>query len=69
MKKALIFGVTGQDGYYLSKLLIKKAILFMELEDENSIVENLRIDEIFLIKQKIVICTMEMLLTLYLLTI
>src|SRR5210317_948270 len=23
-KKAIIFGVTGQDGYYLTKLLIKK---------------------------------------------
>ena len=26
MKKALIFGVTGQDGSYLSELLLKKKI-------------------------------------------
>ena len=32
MKKkiALIFGVTGQDGAYLSKFLLKKDTLFME---------------------------------------
>ena len=29
-KKALIFGVTGQDGSYLSELLLKKITLFME---------------------------------------
>ena len=29
MKNALIFGVTGQDGAYLSKFLLKKNILFM----------------------------------------
>ena len=29
-KTALIFGVTGQDGAYLSKLLLKKIMLFTE---------------------------------------
>ena len=29
--KALITGVTGQDGYYLSKLLLEKAMRFMDL--------------------------------------
>ena len=33
-KVALITGVTGQDGAYLSKFLIKKGILFMELLEE-----------------------------------
>ena len=35
MKKALIFGVTGQDGAYLSKFLLnKKNILFTVLKGE-----------------------------------
>lgn len=29
MKKALIFGITGQDGILLSKILKKKNIMFM----------------------------------------
>ena len=29
MKKALITGITGQDGYYLSKLLLEKGIKYM----------------------------------------
>ena len=33
-KKALIFGVTGQDGSYLAELLIKKNTKFMELLEE-----------------------------------
>ena len=37
MKKkiALIFGVTGQDGAYLSKLLLKKKYKFMELREDH----------------------------------
>ena len=31
MKKAFITGITGQDGYYLSKLLLEKTMKFMEL--------------------------------------
>ena len=30
MKKALILGVTGQDGSYISEFLIKKNILFLD---------------------------------------
>ena len=33
-KIALIFGVTGQDGSYLSRFLLKKIILSMELNEE-----------------------------------
>ena len=34
MKKAFITGITGQDGYYLTKLLLEKTMRFMEqLED------------------------------------
>jgi len=31
--KALITGITGQDGSYLSDFLIKKAMRFMELKE------------------------------------
>ena len=31
MKKAFVTGVTGQDGYYLSKFYWKKTMKFMEL--------------------------------------
>ena len=36
MKKkiAIIFGVTGQDGYYLTKLLIKKIISSMASKED-----------------------------------
>ena len=35
MKKALIFGITGQDGSYLAEFLLKKITLFMVfLEDQ-----------------------------------
>ena len=30
MKKALITGITGQDGAYLAKFLLKKNIKFLE---------------------------------------
>ena len=33
-KVALIFGITGQDGSYLSDFLLKKNILCMELKDD-----------------------------------
>jgi len=52
MKIALIFGVTGQDGYYLSKFLIKKGYFVHGVRRRNSIVENSRIDEIFFNKIK-----------------
>ena len=34
MKKALIFGITGQDGAYLTELLLKKNIKFLELKED-----------------------------------
>ena len=34
MKKALITGITGQDGYYLTKLLLKKVIKYLGLKEE-----------------------------------
>ena len=35
-KKALIFGISGQDGSYLAKLLIQKTILYLEPQDRKS---------------------------------
>ena len=35
MKKAIITGITGQDGSYLAEFLLKKIMLFMELRDEH----------------------------------
>ena len=48
MKKiALIFGVTGQDGAYLSKLLLKKYIVH-GVKRRNSTLNSFRIDDIYL---------------------
>ena len=33
-KVALIFGITGQDGSYLSEFLLKKNILYTELKED-----------------------------------
>jgi GDP-D-mannose dehydratase len=33
-KKAIIFGITGQDGSYLAEFLLKKIILFMVLKED-----------------------------------
>jgi GDPmannose 4,6-dehydratase len=33
-KRALIFGVTGQDGAYLSKFLLQKGYVSMGLKEE-----------------------------------
>ena len=50
MKKkiALIFGVTGQDGYYLSKLLLNKNYEVHGVRRRSSIIKNYRIDELYL---------------------
>ena len=45
-KKAIIFGVTGQDGYYLSKLLIEKNYIVHGIKRRSSSVPTLRIDKI-----------------------
>ncbi len=33
-KKALIFGITGQDGSYLAELLLKKSMRSMVLKED-----------------------------------
>ena len=49
MKKkiALIFGVTGQDGAYLSKLLLKKNYKVYGVKRRSSIINTQRIDDIY----------------------
>lgn len=47
-KKALIFGVTGQDGAYLSRLLIKKKYIVHGVKRRSSLINTGRVDEIYL---------------------
>ena len=49
MKKkiALIFGVTGQDGAYLSKFLLKKRYIVHGVKRRNSTINTYRIDDIY----------------------
>ena len=49
MKKkiALIFGVTGQDGAYLSKLLLKKKYKVFGVKRRSSIINTERVDDIY----------------------
>ena len=46
-KKALIFGVTGQDGAYLSKFLLKKRYKVYGVKRRSSIINTQRIDDIY----------------------
>ena len=46
-KKALIFGVTGQDGAYLSKFLLKKKYVVYGVKRRSSIINTKRIDDIY----------------------
>ena len=46
-KKALIFGVTGQDGAYLSKFLLKKKYLVYGVKRRSSIINTQRVDDIY----------------------
>ncbi len=46
-KKALIFGVTGQDGAYLSKFLLKKKYDVYGVKRRSSIINTHRIDDIY----------------------
>ena len=46
-KKALIFGVTGQDGAYLSKFLLKKNYMVYGVKRRSSIINTRRIDDIY----------------------
>ncbi len=55
MKKALIFGVTGQDGAYLSKFLLKKGYTVHGVKRRSSSINSSRVDDIYsdpLIKKK-----------------
>ena len=47
MKKALIFGVTGQDGAYLSELLLKKKYEVHGVKRRSSSFNTSRIDHIY----------------------
>ena len=46
-KKALIFGVTGQDGAYLSKFLLNKKYVVYGVKRRSSIINTKRIDDIY----------------------
>ena len=46
-KIALIFGVTGQDGSYLSKFLLKKKYIVHGVKRRNSTINTYRIDDIY----------------------
>ena len=46
-KKALIFGVTGQDGAYLSKFLLEKKYYVYGVKRRSSIINTQRIDDIY----------------------
>ncbi len=46
-KKALIFGITGQDGSYLAELLISKNYTVYGVKRRNSLIQTTRIDHIF----------------------
>ena len=55
MRKALIFGVTGQDGAYLSKFLLKKGYTVHGVKRRSSSLNSFRVDDIYsdpLIKKK-----------------
>ena len=47
MKKALIFGVTGQDGSYLAELLIKKNYIVHGVKRRSSSINTGRVDHIY----------------------
>ena len=47
MKKALITGVTGQDGAYLSKLLLKKNYKVYGVKRRSSTINTQRVDDIY----------------------
>ena len=63
MKKALVFGVTGQDGIYLSKFLLKKGYEVHGVKRKKTFSNSFRVDYInsILIKKKIFFFISEML--------
>jgi len=52
MKKALIFGVTGQDGSYLSELLLSKKYIVHGVKRRSSSINTHRIDHLYQIRKK-----------------
>ena len=46
-KKALIFGVTGQDGSYLTEFLLKKNYIVHAVKRKSSSLNTERIDHIY----------------------
>ena len=46
-KKALIFGITGQDGSYLAELLLKKKYIVHGVKRRSSSINTSRIDDIY----------------------
>ena len=53
MKKALITGIVGQDGNYLSELLIKKSYETHKIIKKDSLEKNERLKNISTFKKKI----------------
>ena len=47
-KRALIFGITGQDGAYLARLLLKKKYVVHGVKRRSSSLNTARIDGIYL---------------------
>ena len=47
LKKALITGITGQDGYYLAKLLLEKGYEVHGIKRRTSLINTTRIDELY----------------------
>ena len=63
-KKALIFGVTGQDGSYLSELLLSKKYIVHGVKRRSSSINTSRIDHLYQDpheKKELTFCTMEIL--------
>lgn len=48
MKKALIFGITGQDGAYLAKFLLNKNYIVYGVKRRSSSLNTYRVDDIYL---------------------
>jgi len=47
MKKALVTGITGQDGAYLSEFLLKKGYEIHGIKRRTSIINTERIDHLY----------------------
>ena len=47
MKKAIITGITGQDGAYLAELLLEKGYVVHGIKRRSSLIKTDRIDHIF----------------------